>query len=147
MRVLVTGSAGFIGFHLAQRLLQDGAEVSGVDGFTPYYDVALKHARHAQLAGFKGFQPHQFMLEDDEKLQALYAQGFDAVYHFAAQAGVRYSLENPRAYVDANLVGTFNLLEAMWQKPPNMRSSPRPHRSMAPIKRSRFARPTVPTIR
>lgn len=118
MRVLVTGSAGFIGFHLAQRLLQDGAEVSGVDGFTPYYDVALKHARHAQLAAFKGFQPHQFMLEDDEKLQALYAQGFDAVYHFAAQAGVRYSLENPRAYVDANLVGTFNLLEAMRQRPP-----------------------------
>ncbi len=118
MRVLVTGSAGFIGFHLAARLLERGYEVVGVDGFTPYYDPALKQARHAHLQRFPGFQAHDFMLEDFARLQAVYAQGFDAVYHFAAQAGVRYSLENPRAYVDANLVGTFNLLEAMRQAPP-----------------------------
>lgn len=118
MRVLVTGSAGFIGFHLAARLLERGDEVVGVDGFTPYYDPALKHARHAQLERFSGFQAHEFLLEDFARLQALYGQGFDAVYHFAAQAGVRYSLENPRAYLDANLTGTFNLLEVMRQAPP-----------------------------
>ncbi|TAL80346.1 MAG: NAD-dependent epimerase/dehydratase family protein [Beijerinckiaceae bacterium] len=118
MRVLVTGSAGFIGFHVAQRLLQRGDEVVGIDGFTPYYDPALKRMRHAQLAQFPKFQAHEFLLEDNAKVEDLYRQGFDAVYHFAAQAGVRYSLENPRAYVEANLVGTFNLLEAMRQAPP-----------------------------
>ncbi|HTJ01363.1 MAG TPA: NAD-dependent epimerase/dehydratase family protein [Methylovirgula sp.] len=118
MRILITGSAGFIGFHLARRLLERGDEVVGIDGFTPYYDLTLKRARHAQLAAFPKFQAHEFFLEDMEKLEAVYAQGFDAVYHFAAQAGVRYSLENPRAYVEANLVGTFNLLEVMRHAPP-----------------------------
>jgi UDP-glucuronate 4-epimerase len=118
MRVLVTGSAGFIGFHLASKLLARGDEVVGVDGFTPYYDPALKHARHAQLARFSNFKAHECLLEDFTRLQAIYGQGFDAVYHFAAQAGVRYSLENPRAYLDANLAGTFNLLELMRQAPP-----------------------------
>jgi UDP-glucuronate 4-epimerase len=118
MRILVTGSAGFIGFHVAARLLARGNEVVGIDGFTPYYDPALKRARHAELSRFPAFQAHEFLLEDFAKLQEVYRQGFDAVYHFAAQAGVRYSLENPRAYVDANLVGTFNLLEVMREKPP-----------------------------
>src|SRR5271156_1846599 len=101
MRVLVTGSAGFIGFHVARRLLERGDQVVGVDGFTPYYDVALKQAREAQLQQHANFSSHRFMLEDFDALQRVYAGGFDAVYHFAAQAGVRYSLENPRAYVDA----------------------------------------------
>lgn len=118
MRVLVTGSAGFIGFHMAMRLLEQGHEVVGVDGFTPYYDPALKAARHAELRRFPRFQAHECLLEDFAALQAIYGRGFDAVYHFAAQAGVRYSLENPRAYVDANLVGTYNLLELMRQAPP-----------------------------
>jgi UDP-glucuronate 4-epimerase len=118
MRVLVTGSAGFIGFNMATRLLEEGCEVVGVDGFTPYYDPKLKQARHALLQRSARFQGHEILLEDLAALQAVYGQGFDAVYHFAAQAGVRYSLENPRAYIDANLIGTFNLLELMRAKPP-----------------------------
>ncbi|QAY94915.1 UDP-glucuronate 5-epimerase [Methylovirgula ligni] len=118
MRVLVTGAAGFIGFHMARRLLERGDEVVGVDGFTPYYDVALKSAREVQLAQHGLFTGHRLMLEDSDALQRAYGDGFDIVYHFAAQAGVRYSLENPRAYVDANLVGTYNLLELMRANPP-----------------------------
>ncbi len=118
MRILVTGSAGFIGFHLARRLLERGDEVVGIDGFTPYYDLSLKEARQARLAQHAGFSGHRLLLEDFAALQQVYGRGFDAVFHFAAQAGVRYSLENPRAYVDANLVGTYNLLEAMRQEPP-----------------------------
>jgi UDP-glucuronate 4-epimerase len=118
MRVLVTGSAGFIGYHLASRLLERGDEVVGVDGFTSYYDLALKRARQSRLERFPAFRGHEFLLEDSVRLQGLFAQEFDAVCHCAAQAGVRYSLENPRAYVDANLVGTFNLLEAMRSAPP-----------------------------
>ncbi len=118
MRVLVTGTAGFIGFHLARRLLERGDEVVGVDGLTPYYDVTLKHARLAVLGRHKTFRSHEIMLEDFAALSAAYDGGFDLVFHFAAQAGVRYSLENPRAYVDANLVGTYNLIELMRGRPP-----------------------------
>jgi UDP-glucuronate 4-epimerase len=118
MRILVTGSAGFIGFHMARHLLADGHEVVGVDGFTPYYDPALKRRRHQILEQDQSFRGHEILLEDFAALKAAYGAGFDAVYHFAAQAGVRYSLENPRAYVDANLVGTFNLLELMRHAPP-----------------------------
>ncbi len=118
MRVLVTGSAGFIGFHMARRLLERGDEVVGIDGFTPYYDVSLKAARQALLAQHGLFTGHRLMLEDADALAAAYGDGFDIVYHFAAQAGVRYSLENPRAYVEANLVGTYNLLELMRANPP-----------------------------
>jgi UDP-glucuronate 4-epimerase len=118
MRILVTGSAGFIGFHLARRLLEGGDEVVGIDGFTPYYDVSLKEARQAQLEEHAGFCGHRLLLEDFDTLRKIYGAGFDVVYHFAAQAGVRYSLENPRAYIDANLLGTYNLLEIMRHKPP-----------------------------
>ncbi|VTZ27089.1 UDP-glucuronate 5'-epimerase [Methylocella tundrae] len=118
MRILVTGSAGFIGFHTAARLLADGHDVVGVDGFTPYYDPKLKLKRHEILQRSPRFRGHAILLEDFAALKDVYGAGFDAVYHFAAQAGVRYSLDNPRAYVDANLVGAFNLLELMRQSPP-----------------------------
>jgi UDP-glucuronate 4-epimerase len=118
MRYLVTGSAGFIGYHLAKRLLDEGHEVVGIDGFTPYYDVALKERRHAMLEGRNGFQGHRVMLEDREALERIWAeQAIDVLVHLAAQAGVRYSLENPRAYVDANLIGTFNILELVRARP------------------------------
>jgi UDP-glucuronate 4-epimerase len=118
MRILVTGSAGFIGFHLARRLLIEGHDVTGVDGLTSYYDRKLKLRRHEMLLKMPGFRCHEAMLEDFPALAKIYGDGFDAVFHFAAQAGVRYSLENPRAYLDANLAGTFNLLELMRQWPP-----------------------------
>jgi UDP-glucuronate 4-epimerase len=112
MRFLVTGTAGFIGFHLARRLLADGHVVQGVDGMTPYYDVELKKARHAHLARSNRFTAHVLMLEDEPRLAAIVPEAKpDVIVHLAAQAGVRYSLENPRAYVGSNLVGTFNLLE------------------------------------
>ncbi len=118
MRILVTGSAGFIGFQMARRLLAEGHDVVGIDGFTPYYDRNLKLRRQGILLKSPNFSGHEVMLEDFSPLAKIYAAGFDAVYHFAAQAGVRYSLENPRAYLDSNLTGTFNLLELMRQAPP-----------------------------
>jgi UDP-glucuronate 4-epimerase len=118
MRILVTGSAGFIGFHMARRLLDEGHEVAGLDGFTPYYDRNLKLRRHEILLQRPDFSGHEAMLEDFATLRRIYGAGFDAVCHFAAQAGVRYSLDNPRAYLDANLTGTFNLLELMRHAPP-----------------------------
>lgn len=112
MRILVTGTAGFIGFHLASRLLADGHEVFGVDGLTDYYDVALKRDRHAILKSHNGFSEHVTMLEDRDALgAAAEAAHPEVIVHLAAQAGVRYSLENPRSYVDSNLVGTFNVME------------------------------------
>jgi UDP-glucuronate 4-epimerase len=113
MRVLVTGTAGFIGFHLARRLLADGHEVVGVDALTDYYDVGLKQARRALLLPHPAYQDHVVRLEDADRLLALAeAAAPTAIVHLAAQAGVRHSLKDPRAYLDANLVGTFNLLEA-----------------------------------
>ena len=110
--VLVTGAAGFIGFHLAKRLLADGHQVVGVDNMNPYYDVSLKEARLEDLKKEANFTFFQTDLCDRPKLEDLFArQGFEVVVNLAAQAGVRYSLENPYAYVDSNLVGFINLLE------------------------------------
>ena len=118
LRILVTGSAGFIGFHLAKRLLDDGHLVVGVDGFTPYYDVELKRRRHEILLKRSGFREERAMLEDMAALERIWSETeFDVVVHLAAQAGVRYSLENPRAYVDANVVGTFNVMELTRSRP------------------------------
>lgn len=120
MRFLVTGTAGFIGFHVAKRLLQDGHEVTGIDGMTPYYDVRLKEARHAELGRFASFQAHHLMLEDADALgRTVEGCKPEIVIHLAAQAGVRYSLENPQAYIDANVVGSYNVLETCRQCRPS----------------------------
>ncbi|KQS87885.1 MULTISPECIES: NAD-dependent epimerase [unclassified Rhizobium] len=112
MRYLITGTAGFIGFHLAKRLLDDGHFVTGFDGMTPYYDVRLKERRHSILSRSNGFRPVVGMLEDRNALDKAAEVGEpDVVVHLAAQAGVRYSLENPKAYVDSNLIGSWNILE------------------------------------
>ncbi len=112
MRYFITGTAGFIGFHLARRLLQDGHEVAGFDGMTAYYNLRLKEARHAALAQFPAFRPTLAMLEDRAALEkAMIDFQPDVIIHLAAQAGVRYSLENPKAYLDSNLIGSWNILE------------------------------------
>ncbi|MGY6638201.1 MAG: NAD-dependent epimerase/dehydratase family protein [Erythrobacter sp.] len=110
--VLITGSAGFIGYHLAHLLLEDGWRVIGYDGMTDYYDVRLKQRRHEMLSDSPNFIAHEGMLEDFDRLHTLaMAEKPAVIIHLAAQAGVRYSLVNPRAYVNANLVGTFNVME------------------------------------
>lgn len=112
-KVLVTGAAGFIGFHLAKRLLDDSCQVVGVDNVNPYYDVTLKEARLQELKKERNFTFIKLDLAERKQLQDLFARmGFDVVVNLAAQAGVRYSLENPHAYVDSNLVGFVNLLES-----------------------------------
>jgi UDP-glucuronate 4-epimerase len=110
---LVTGSAGFIGYHLSARLLADGFKVVGLDGFSDYYDVSLKRRRHAMLSQDPGFLPVEGLIETDDLLMGLFeVHKPDAVIHLAGQAGVRWSIDNPRAYVDANLIGSFNVIEA-----------------------------------
>jgi len=109
---LVTGTAGFIGFHLAERLLQEGRQVVGVDCVNDYYDPQLKEARLNRLGNHRGFVNHRVKLEDREALAAVFAKHKPrVVVNLAAQAGVRYSLENPRAYIDSNIVGFTNILE------------------------------------
>ncbi len=112
-RVFITGTAGFIGFHLAKLLLDEGFVVHGFDGMTDYYDVTLKQRRHQMLHQKPGFAATEAMLEDQGALDAA-VDAFepDVIVHLAAQAGVRYSLENPRAYLDANIIGTFHVMEA-----------------------------------
>ncbi len=111
-KILVTGSAGFIGFHLSKLLLSEGYNVIGYDGMTDYYDVRIKEHRHQMLLQNEKFSCVVGQLEDLEKLQSLCkSDAPDIIVHLAAQAGVRYSLENPRAYIDANVVGTLNILE------------------------------------
>ena len=132
MKILVTGTAGFIGSHLAHRLLDRGDEIIGVDNVNDYYDVNLKEARLKRLTDKAGFTEVRQDVADRAAMEALFAEHKpERVVHLAAQAGVRYSIENPHAYVDANLVGFMNILEG------TIRSSTS---SMRPA-----ARCTVPT--
>ena len=128
MKILITGTAGFVGYHLAQRLIGRGDEVVGLDGINDYYDPAIKYARlgktgiakeaieynkPAASTQFENYQFIQLNLEDKQNMDALFAeQKFDKVCHLAAQAGVRYSLTNPQAYINSNIVGFINILEA-----------------------------------
>lgn len=127
-KILITGTAGFIGFHLAKRLLERGDEVVGLDSINDYYDIRVKHGRLEQTGivikeiqygnliqstKYPAYRFIQLQLEDAENLNQLFAsEQFDSVINLAAQAGVRYSLENPRAYIDSNIVGFVNILEA-----------------------------------
>ena len=111
-RVFVTGTAGFIGFHVAKKLLEQGELVHGWDGITDYYDPRLKRARHAILNQYKNFTCTEQMLENRAELERAYASFEpEVVVHLAAQAGVRYSIEDPYSYIDSNIVGVMNLLE------------------------------------
>jgi UDP-glucuronate 4-epimerase len=111
-KVLVTGAAGFIGFHLCRRLLRDGVKTTGLDNLNPYYDVSLKKDRLGSILSDPNFTFVELDLADRTGMQTLFADNrFDVVVNLAAQAGVRYSLENPHAYVDSNLVGFVNILE------------------------------------
>jgi len=112
MKILVTGAAGFIGFHSSQRLLGNGHEVVGIDNLNDYYDVRLKHARLAILEGTPDFSFLKLDLADREGMASLFREhAFDVVLHLGAQAGVRYSLANPFAYIDSNITGTLTVLE------------------------------------
>lgn len=113
MKILVTGSAGFIGFHVARALLERGVEVVGFDNFDPYYDVRLKLARHARLREFRNFTGLTGDVADWPTVEGLFQrQSFDVVCHLAAQAGVRHSVANPHAFGRSNLIGFLNILEA-----------------------------------
>ncbi|ALC17051.1 UDP-galacturonate 4-epimerase [Desulfuromonas soudanensis] len=111
-KILVTGAAGFIGFHLSNRLLARGDTVVGLDNLNDYYDVRLKEARLARLEAHPGFRFVRMELSDRQGIESVFAEGgFDRVVHLAAQAGVRYSITHPHAYVESNLVGFVNILE------------------------------------
>ena len=112
MKILVTGAAGFIGFFTAKQLVERGDTVIGLDNFNDYYEVSLKDARARILDGYDNFSMVRIDLADREAIEALFArEKFDKVVHLAAQAGVRYSIDNPHAYIDSNIVGTFHILE------------------------------------
>ena len=112
-KTLITGAAGFIGFHLSLKLLEAGETVVGLDSLNAYYDVNLKHARLSLLKKYAGFQFEHLDLTDKKGIDALFEENqFDVVINLAAQAGVRYSIENPYAYLDSNLTGFLNILEA-----------------------------------
>ena len=117
-KILVTGAAGFIGYHTAARLLERGDSVVGLDSMSDYYDVSLKEARLARLRPNDGFRFERVDVADRDRMAALFArERFDRVIHLAAQAGVRYSLINPHAYIDANIVGFLNILEGCRHNP------------------------------
>mgnify|MGYP006394509947 CR=1 FL=1 len=119
-KALITGSAGFIGFHVAQRLLEEGWTVVGLDALSDYYDVGLKKRRHDMLSEFDGFTPVIARVETPGVLMDLMREHRPAiVVHLAAQAGVRYSIDNPRSYLESNLAGSFELLEAARAFPPD----------------------------
>ena len=112
MKILVTGAAGFIGSFTAKRLAERGETVVGLDNFNDYYDVSLKEARANLLAGYDNFSMHRLDLADRDGMESLFArEKFDKVVHLAAQAGVRYSIENPHSYISSNIVGTLHVLE------------------------------------
>jgi len=112
LKILVTGAAGFIGFHTAKQLLERGDTVVGLDNFNDYYDVNLKESRTTVLDDYDKFSMVRIDLADRDAMEALFAkEKFDKVIHLAAQAGVRYSIENPHAYIDSNIVGTLHILE------------------------------------
>ncbi|MCP5071837.1 MAG: SDR family NAD(P)-dependent oxidoreductase [Rhodobacteraceae bacterium] len=111
-KILITGTAGFIGFHLAKHLLDQGHQVFGVDAMTDYYDVTLKRRRHGMLSQNPGFNAAEIDIRDFAALQNCVAKfAPDVIVHLAAQAGVRYSIENPREYIETNVTGTFNVME------------------------------------
>lgn len=110
--ILVTGTAGFIGYHTAKRLLDNGLSVVGIDNINDYYDITLKNLRLSQLQKYESFAFHKISVDDREGLyQCLSQYTFDYVIHLAAQAGVRYSIENPEAYLNSNILGFLNILE------------------------------------
>lgn len=110
---LITGTAGFIGFSLAKKCLDDGHQVIGIDCYSDYYDVNLKYARHQELTKYAHFQEYRLDISDGDKVKDIFAQHCpNIVYHLAAQAGVRYSLQNPKAYTHANIDGFLSILEA-----------------------------------
>jgi UDP-glucuronate 4-epimerase len=147
-RVFITGTAGFIGYHLAELLLAEGMDVHGLDGMTDYYDVALKRRRHQMLLQHEASpRPRRCSRTREAVYRGGRAFRPDVIVHLAAQAGVRYSIENPRTYIDANVTGTFNVLEAARERACATSSWPRPHRSTARTRRCRSARPTRPTPR
>ena len=112
MKILVTGAAGFIGFYTARKLLERGETVVGLDNFNDYYDVTLKESRAAILDEFDNFRMERINLADRAAMEKLFTEeGFEKVVHLAAQAGVRYSMENPHSYIESNIVGTTNILE------------------------------------
>src|SRR5262245_53094531 len=112
MRWLITGSAGFIGFHVADRLLRQGHQVAGIDGMTSYYDVKLKEKRHARLRETGSFTSLCAMIESSDEIEA-FVKGFapEIVVHLAGQAGVRFSLKDPGAYIKGNVIGGYSILE------------------------------------
>ena len=112
MKILVTGAAGFIGFHTARQLLERGDTVVGLDNFNDYYDVELKNSRASILGDYADFKMQRLDLADRDGVEKLFKEeGFEKVVHLAAQAGVRYSIENPHSYIDSNIVGTLHILE------------------------------------
>ena len=110
MKILVTGSCGFIGFNLSLFLLKKGYKIFGIDNMNDYYDVKIKYERLRILKKFKSFKFFKIHLENEKKVERIFKFKFDSVIHLAAQAGVRYSIENPKKYISSNIVGFFNIL-------------------------------------